>query len=55
MAANVKEGVENKASQVVSDAKEAGSKAVDDIKQGVAEKMNEGANALKNEASKLGK
>lgn len=55
VAANVKEGVENKASQVVSDAKEAGSKAVDDIKQGVAEKMNEGANALKNEASKLGK
>lgn len=55
VAANVKEGVENKANQVVNDAKAAGSKAVDNIKQGVAEKMDEGANALKNEAAKLGK
>lgn len=55
VAAKVKEGVENKATQVVSDAKEAGSKAVDNIKQSVAEKMDEGANALKNEAAKLGK
>ena len=53
VAANVKDGVENKAKEVVGNVKDAGAKAVDDVKKGVADKLDEGAAALKNQAEKL--
>lgn len=52
---NAKDSIASKANELAGKASEAATKAADDLKAGVADKLNEAGAALQNKAQQLGK